>query len=175
MKNNLSFYSAVFETNAGWIGLLGSRRGLQRSTLPQSSEEQAGLCLGKEAAGSVKSTDYFEELIAGLQAFFRGCRTSFSTSLDLSKSTPFECSVWEATKSIPWGQTRSYAWVAKQIGRPSAPRAVGHALGRNRFPIVIPCHRVLGSDGSLHGFGGGLKLKQYLLDLESNNKVSLSV
>ncbi len=166
MINNLQFYHAVFETNTGWIGLLGSCKGLLRSTLPQLSNEYAILHLGEEVNKSVESIDYFAELIAMFQIFFQGHPTSFSARLDLSQTTPFEVSVWDATKSIPWGQTRSYAWVAKQIGKPSAPRAVGHALGRNRFPIIIPCHRVLGSDGSLHGFGGGLKMKQLLLDLE---------
>jgi methylated-DNA-[protein]-cysteine S-methyltransferase len=167
MKNNLQFYHAVFGTNAGWIGLLGSYKGLLRSTLPQLSKEYAILHLGEEVNKSVESIDYFDELIVMFQTFFQGHPTSFSARLDLSQTTPFEVSVWDATKSIPWGQTRSYAWVAKQIGKPSAHRAVGHALGRNRFPIIIPCHRVLGSDGTLHGFGGGLKMKQLLLDLES--------
>jgi methylated-DNA-[protein]-cysteine S-methyltransferase len=172
MKNDPSFYYTIFETKAGWIGLLGSNKGLLRSTLPQPSKGQVGLHLGEEVSRSAESMDFFAELTTQFQAFFEGRQTVFSARLDLSQATPFECSVWETTRSIPWGQTRSYAWVAEQIGKPSAPRAVGNALGRNRFPIIVPCHRILGSDGSLHGFGGGLKMKQMLLDLESKNEIT---
>ena len=74
--------------------------------------------------------------------------------------------VWEATRLIPYGETRSYGWVAKQIGKPHAARAVGQALGKNPFLIIVPCHRVIAGDGTLGGFGGGLEMKQTLLEME---------
>jgi methylated-DNA-[protein]-cysteine S-methyltransferase len=81
--------------------------------------------------------------------------------------TPFQLEVWQALQRIPYGDTWSYADLARRIGRPDAVRAVGAANGRNPIPIVIPCHRVIGSNGQLVGFGGGLPLKRWLLDLES--------
>ncbi len=83
--------------------------------------------------------------------------------------TQFQKAVWRATAGIPYGETRSYAWVAKRIGNPRAVRAVGQALGANPVPIIIPCHRVIGSSGKLCGFAGGLALKQRLLELENRN------
>jgi methylated-DNA-[protein]-cysteine S-methyltransferase len=86
--------------------------------------------------------------------------------VDLSSGTAFQRKVWRALTKIPYGQTRSYAWVARAIGAPKALRAVGTACGANPVPLIIPCHRVIASDGSLGGFGGGLRLKRRLLRLE---------
>ena len=98
--------------------------------------------------------------------YFAGRRTTFSVPLDM-RGTDFQRSVWRALLTIPFGETRSYADIAAQIGRPTATRAVGAANGRNPISIIAPCHRVIGSNGSLTGFAGGLKAKEYLLGLES--------
>ncbi|MBA2932482.1 methylated-DNA--[protein]-cysteine S-methyltransferase [Sphingomonas sp. CGMCC 1.13654] len=98
--------------------------------------------------------------------YFVGRRTAFSVSLDM-RGTDFQQSVWRALLTIPFGETRSYADIAQQIGKPTATRAVGTANGRNPISIIAPCHRVIGSNGSLTGFAGGLKAKEYLLGLES--------
>ena len=87
---------------------------------------------------------------------------------DSIKGTAFQKSVWKAIATIPRGETRSYAWLAKKIGRPRAVRAVANACGANPLPVIIPCHRVIASDGSLGGFSGGLDLKKRLLALEAN-------
>jgi len=92
---------------------------------------------------------------------------TFPDRLDLSGATPFQRMVWEATRLIPYGETRSYAWVAGQVNKPGAARAVGQALGRNPLPIIIPCHRVIRGDGSLGGFSNGLEVKERLLHLEN--------
>ena len=86
--------------------------------------------------------------------------------MDLSSGTSFQQKVWRALTKIPRGQTRSYKWVAQKIGKPNATRAVGTACGANPVPVIIPCHRVIASDGSLGGFGGGLPMKRRLLRLE---------
>lgn len=100
-----------------------------------------------------------------LDEYFAGGRTEFE--LDLAPTgTPFQLAVLDALQEIPYGQTRSYQEIAVRIGRPKAVRAVGAANGRNPIPIVIPCHRVIGADGSLTGFGGGLDTKRFLLNLE---------
>jgi methylated-DNA-[protein]-cysteine S-methyltransferase len=100
-----------------------------------------------------------------LTEYFAGTRTHFSLPLDM-RGTDFQKSVWQALLTIPFGETRSYGAIARQIGRPSAVRAVGAANGRNPLSIVAPCHRVIGSNGALTGFAGGLAAKEHLLDLE---------
>jgi methylated-DNA-[protein]-cysteine S-methyltransferase len=100
-----------------------------------------------------------------LGEYFSGRRQSFDLKLDFV-GTPFQRAVWKALLTIPFGQTRSYGEIARQVGRPSASRAVGAANGRNPVAIVAPCHRVIGSTGALTGFGGGLDVKERLLRLE---------
>ena len=107
----------------------------------------------------------FPEVRRQLAEYFAGKRRDFVLPLD-PHGTAFERGVWRALAAIPYGETRSYAAVAMAIGRPAACRAVGRANGRNPIAVVIPCHRVIGSDGSLTGYGGGLELKRLLLDLE---------
>lgn len=117
---------------------------------------------------TVAAPDYplLNEAAAQLHAYFSGHRRSFDLPLDF-RGTAFQRSVWEALLTIPYGETRSYGEIARQIGRPSAVRAVGAANGRNPLSIVAPCHRVIGGGGALTGFAGGLAAKRLLLDLES--------
>jgi methylated-DNA-[protein]-cysteine S-methyltransferase len=100
-----------------------------------------------------------------LNEYFAGKRNAFSIPLDM-RGTAFQKEVWRALQSIPFGKTRSYGEIAKQLGRPTASRAVGAANGRNPISIVVPCHRVIGSSGKLTGFAGGLDAKAHLLNLE---------
>lgn len=100
-----------------------------------------------------------------LDEYFAGTRRSFDLPL-APRGTDFQRNVWTELSRIPYGETISYAVLAQRIGKPSAMRAVGAANGRNPLPIVVPCHRVIGADGSLTGFGGGLPTKQFLLRLE---------
>jgi methylated-DNA-[protein]-cysteine S-methyltransferase len=108
----------------------------------------------------------FAEVVRQLKSYFAGQRTSFHVPLVL-EGTEFQKKVWTALQKIPYGETVSYQELAVAIGRPKAVRAVGAANGANPIPIIIPCHRVIGNDGSLTGFGGGLPLKKRLLELES--------
>jgi methylated-DNA-[protein]-cysteine S-methyltransferase len=101
-----------------------------------------------------------------LDEYFAGTRREFDVPLN-AKGTPFQESVWEALRAIPYGETVSYSEVARRIGRPRAVRAVGAANHRNAIAIVVPCHRVVGADGRLTGYAGGLWRKEFLLDLES--------
>ena len=122
---------------------------------------------GKVAVDSAweHKVDCFPDAGSQLQEYFDGRRHSFELQLAPS-GTDFQLAVLAALQTIPCGETRSYLDIAQQIGRPKAVRAVGAANGRNPLPIVIPCHRVIGADGSLTGFGGGLKAKRFLLELE---------
>lgn len=101
-----------------------------------------------------------------LSEYFAGKRTSFTVALD-PVGTGFQKKVWDALRTIPFGQTRSYGQIAKQIGNPKAVRAVGGANGKNPLSIIAPCHRVIGSSGKLTGFAGGLDIKAQLLELEA--------
>ena len=102
-----------------------------------------------------------------LDEYFDGKRKTFDIKLDLSSATPFHREVWRLVRSIPYGHTRSYSDIAVTIGRPHASRAVGQANGHNPFPIIIPCHRVIGKNGRLTGYAYGLGTKQALLALEN--------
>ena len=107
-----------------------------------------------------------EEAARQLREYFAGARTEFELRLE-PEGTPFQQRVWNELRGIPYGETISYRELAERVGNPAGTRAVGAANGRNPLPIVVPCHRVIGSDGSLTGFGGGLQIKRKLLDLES--------
>lgn len=158
----------VFHTIQGWMGCLDSPSGLVRTTLPQTTPQQAiemldGIGIVKQAAWSPHSFTYIIRLFS---EYFNGDRKEFNCVLDFERATTFQKQVWEATRSIPFGETRSYGWVAEQIGKPAAVRAVGQALGKNPLPIIVPCHRVISSNGDLCGFNGGLEMKRELLQLE---------
>ena len=162
-------YYVIFRTEAGWVGLLGSAAGLKRSTLPQPSKEKAIEALGIDTDKAILSHQYFKNLVKRFQDYFMGRLVDFPDKLDLNEATDFQRKVWKATSQIPYGQTRSYSWIARQIGKPGAARAVGQALGKNPLLIIVSCHRVLMSEGSLGGFTGGLVIKKYLIALEKKS------
>jgi len=101
-----------------------------------------------------------------LQQYAAGKSVHWTVPVDLSTGTTFQQSVWRALRTIPRGETRSYGWVAQQIGKPRSSRAVGAACGANPIPVVVPCHRVIAGDGAIGGFGGGLPMKRRLLQIE---------
>jgi methylated-DNA-[protein]-cysteine S-methyltransferase len=117
------------------------------------------------AAFGERRPDEFAGLRDQFDAYFAGELTQFDVALAVTGS-PFQRQVWAALRDIPYGETRSYGQVALTIGKPAASRAVGLANGRNPIGIIVPCHRVVGADGSLTGYGGGMERKQALLDLE---------
>ena len=164
-------YVGVIKTAQGWVGLLASQRGLRRSTLPERTRDDCLARLGVEASGALEDQGQFGDLPGRLVAYFDGEREDFAdVNLDLSDATDFFRCAWSACVTIPRGETRTYGWLARQAGRPNAPRAAGQSMARNRLPIVVPCHRVVGSDGSLRGFGSGsarIDLKRLLLEMES--------
>ena len=161
---------ATFNTDMGWVGILGSTRGLLNITLPQRSTQEARRLLDDRVNHATWSPGYFQDLIKRLKIYFSGHKATFPDKLDLSRATAFQREAWEATRLIPYGETKSYTWVAKQTKKPRAVRAVGQALSRNPLPIIIPCHRVVASDGKLGGYTGGLEIKRYLLWLEASAK-----
>jgi len=116
--------------------------------------------------GWIERSAPFEDVMRQLEEYFAGERSEFDLPLH-PDGTPFQLEVWEALKSIPYGEVRSYGDIAAQVGRPGASRAVGLANGRNPISVIVPCHRVIGASGSLTGYGGGLERKRQLLDLEA--------
>jgi methylated-DNA-[protein]-cysteine S-methyltransferase len=115
-----------------------------------------------------ESNPLLRQAVEQLRAYFGGELRDFELTLDM-QGTEFQRRVWVELCNIPYGETRSYSFVANTIGAPKAVRAVGAANGRNPIPIVVPCHRVIGAGGSLVGYGGGLPLKRFLLDLEARH------
>jgi AraC family transcriptional regulator of adaptative response/methylated-DNA-[protein]-cysteine methyltransferase len=111
------------------------------------------------------TNDFVDQLETELSSYFIGSLKTFSVHLDM-KGTPFQMAVWEQLLHIPYGETRSYGEISRSVGKPKAVRAVGRANGENYLAIVVPCHRVIQSDGNLRGYGGGLWRKKKLLDLE---------
>ena len=135
----------------------------KQKTLPKKIAQIGCLC---EAGGFVEAeTPLIQQAAAQIAEYLAGARKEFSLPLALH-GTDFQKAVWQALQKIPFGETRSYKDIAVMIGRPKAVRAVGMANNRNPISIIVPCHRVIGHDGSLVGYGGGLPLKEYLLNLE---------
>lgn len=155
-------YYCYLETPIGELLLAGDADGLTLIGFPKGSmrrEPEPDWIFNEKPLGEARRQ---------LREYFTGERREFDLSLKLS-GTDFQVSVLRALQEIPYGQTVSYGEIARRIGRPRAVRAVGAANGRNPLPIVVPCHRVIGSTGDLTGFGGGLDTKEALLRLEAEN------
>jgi len=153
--------AAVTDSPLGPLALVasgGALAGLYMNGRAPASADTAGVAEGTDAA-------VLDEAARQLSEYFCGQRQSFDLPLTL-EGTAFQRRVWQALLGIGYGQTVSYGQLAGQIGRPTAARAVGLANGRNPVSIIVPCHRVVGSDGSLTGYGGGLGNKRRLLELE---------
>lgn len=116
----------------------------------------------------LQTTELLSMATIQLDEYFQGKRTTFSLPFKLT-GTPFQLAVWKELQNIPYGQTTSYKEISQKINKPKAYRAVGVANNKNPLPIIIPCHRVIGSNGKLIGYAGGLKLKNYLLELEKSH------
>ncbi len=164
----MELYYTVFKTAAGWIAVLASAEGLLENSFPVISKENAlnSLHIARYNGLFSPSPNRFSDLSQRFNDYFDGKKTAFADRLDISSATPFQRNVWETARMIPYGETRSYRWLAEKIGKPYAARAVGQALGKNPLPIIIPCHRVIGSTGSITGFSGGLDVKRQLLGIE---------
>jgi len=156
----------TMKSPVGELKLVASDRGLAAILWEKDNPRRVRLTPPVED----KSHPVLLETERQLNDYFSGKRKTFSLKLDFT-GTDFQKKVWEALLTIPFGETRSYAQIAQQIERPRAVRAVGAAIGRNPISIVAPCHRVLGSDGTLMGFAGGLPSKARLLSLEGQGKV----
>ena len=156
---NTVFYTTL-ESPVGTLLLAGDSQALRLVSFESSKHAEPPQADWKQDKAP------FAEVIRQLRGYFRGERKEFDLPL-APEGTEFQLRVWNRLRTIPYGETISYAQLAERIGNPKAVRAVGLANGSNPIPIIIPCHRVIGSDGSLTGFGGGLPTKKMLLELES--------
>lgn len=163
-----------FESRFGWIGVAKSDRGIARVTFGASTDAAVTDRLlngshGKRGLHPLIRNALDPELLKAaelLTNYFNGVPVDFDVELDLAAGTPFQQRVWETALRIPYGQVESYGWIAGEIGKPNAVRAVGGAMGANPLAIIVPCHRVLRSDGGLGGYAGGLHWKRKLLAME---------
>ena len=155
-------YYCHLDTKIGELLLAGGEEGLSLIAFPEGSMRR------DPDADWIYSEKPFQEARRQLLEYFAGERKAFDLALNLN-GTEFQLSVLEELQRIPYGETTSYGDIAERIGRPKAMRAVGAANGRNPVPIIVPCHRVIGSSGDLTGFGGGLAAKEALLLLEAEN------
>lgn len=162
---------AVFETVLGWMGLGRRSQYVGVVMLPQSSrtlaEDRLRSSRWLETTNEEIDPDAFGSLAERLCRYMEGESVPLDDPLDTSLWTGFRYRVWETTRLIPYGEVRSYGWLARSIGQEKASRAVGQALHNNPVPVIVPCHRVVGANGALVGFGGGCALKQRLIALEA--------
>ncbi len=160
----------VIETPRGYIGLVGGPKGLRAVThfcpLPDGCLAEAESELGVRPVESGRFRAWEDRL----RRYAAGEPVEFDPdgSLDPEVGTEFERAVWARLREIPWGRVVSYAQLAAAVGRPEAVRAVGRAVGKNPWAVIVPCHRVVGADGRLVGYGGGIDLKAALLELEGH-------
>lgn len=157
----MTTFFAELDSVLGTLALTATSAGLSGVHLPGHRHGPA------VEAGRRREPERFVDVVAQLEEYLAGRRTAFDLELDPSAGTPFQRRVWAALDEIPYGATESYGALASRVGAPAAVRAVGAANARNPLSIVRPCHRVVGADGSLTGYGGGLPAKRALLALES--------
>lgn len=147
------------ESLVGQLLVAGDEEGLRYISFPKGKKRIT------PEKDWIEDRHFLQEAVGQLDIYFTGRLKEFTVRLS-PQGTPFQLSVLRGLQGVPYGETVSYGELARRIGKPKASRAVGAAIARNPLPIVIPCHRVIGSNGSLTGFGGGLDIKQALLDLE---------
>ena len=163
MQTKPMLHSTTHVTPVGMLTLVASDRGLRAVLWPKLSPQRAGI---SPRPHRNQAHPILQKTVQQLDEYFAGSRTSFDLPLDL-EGTRFQLAAWRSLADIPYGATSTYGQQAAALGIPTAARAVGAANGANPVCIVLPCHRVIGADGSLTGFGGGLPIKQWLLDHEA--------
>ena len=160
---------SIFKTNYGYMGAVASPLGLHLIILPKKDEKEVKQVLEAHYATEIyRDEKLLSAMVKIIKSYLTGNPVIFKEKLDVSGATPFEIKVWDTVNGIPRGEVRSYAWVAAKVGKASEVRAVGQALKRNRWPIIIPCHRVIRKSGDLGGYAGGAQLKYKLLKLEGS-------
>jgi methylated-DNA-[protein]-cysteine S-methyltransferase len=164
MTAELRFH--LIDTEQGWIGLAFSEHGLRATTLPRPTQDQALTELLDMGAADPMPEREMADIPERVAALASGQSGNLAMHIDWNGINGFRRRVMELCMSIPHGETRTYKWLAEEAGSPRAARAAGRVMATNPLPIVVPCHRVIGSDGDLHGYGAGLPMKEALLRAE---------
>lgn len=180
----MNLATLFFESNLGWVRIIASHKGITRIdfTDPDNGEPSAQkFNEGKPNEGksnqaetevpNAAANQHLQDAKHQLQEYFSGTRTQFDLPLD-PVGTPFQKEVWAVLNTIPYGKTCTYKHIADQVNRPKGSQAIGQANGKNPISIVVPCHRVIGSNGKLTGYAGGLHRKEALLKQEEQNTVT---
>jgi methylated-DNA-[protein]-cysteine S-methyltransferase len=159
----------IVRTKLGYVGMVASPRGLCRIYLPERSADALRRRIRRDLPDIREDGRLLPELADTLRRYFAGERVEFDVRLDCGDAADFRADVWQACLRVGYGKTVSYGELARRAGRPGAARAVGTAMSHNPFPIVVPCHRVVKSDGSLGGYSGpqGVAFKRRLLEMEA--------
>lgn len=167
-------YYDIINTQFGWVGVVMNGDKISQLILPQPDKSDIEVFIKNQNCNEDLSSGVVDAFIRDqISAYFNGTLTEFDLLVDYSDATDFEKQVWEAAREIPYGTTVSYMQLAEMIGNRKACRAVGNALGRNPVPVIVPCHRILRSNGSLGGFSAGLPWKKILLDLENKTNTTI--
>ena len=151
-------YGEIYESPVGALTILAEKKGIRAIKFGEDEEVKS----------TGKASEMTRRAVKELEEYFQGKRKEFTVPC-VPEGTDFQKRVWEALTRIPYGVTRTYKEIAVEAGNPKASRAVGMANNKNPVPIIIPCHRVIGSDGKLTGYAGGLGVKEFLLNLERGN------
>ena len=156
----------VCGTRLGWIAVALTPFGIRACSMPHNTREEALDELGAPNQLPMATVEELGDLPQQLRYYAEGVPTVFDSAVDLTWATPFQRTVLNELRNVPYGQTRSYGWLAEMAGSPGAVRAVGQVMASNPVPVIVPCHRIVRSDGSLGGYGAGLETKAQLLRLE---------
>jgi O-6-methylguanine DNA methyltransferase len=160
-------YYTLIASLFGRIGIASTPSGICRISLNAAGQPTFRKKIERDyRCSAIRRDRHFTDLVTGMRAYFSGHPVRFNAKIDLLEGTPFQKKVWQFLRRIPYGQTRSYQALARDIGHPKSFRAVGGACGNNPIAVLIPCHRVINTDGKLGGFTGGLRIKRQLLALE---------
>ncbi|KAB2835178.1 MAG: methylated-DNA--[protein]-cysteine S-methyltransferase [Candidatus Brocadia sp.] len=176
VNNQKIIYFSYFSSPIGDVCVAKNAKGICRISFPHKGEEDFLRSFLKDISSPAKNADvsikiqrndsFLKAETDVLNEYFHGRQVSFDFPIDLDQGTPFQKKVWKKLMTIPYGECRYYKWVAKEIGQPLASRAVGMANNKNPVPPIVPCHRVIGSNGSLTGYASGISVKKQLLEME---------
>lgn len=168
---------AVFKTSLGWCGIIYGKDGLIKTYLPGMKKEKLEKIIYSYNKNLIKKTGNLKILIKNICNYFKKNKAPLNFPIDMEAMTDFEKKVYKHTMKIPFGKVKTYKWLAGKTGNPAGARAVGNVLGRNPVPLIIPCHRIVRSDGKLGGFSapGGILMKRKMLSIEGHLNYPLTI
>ena len=170
-------YYAIFKTSLGWCGIIFGKQRLIKIYLPGLKKEKLKKIIHSSNKNIVERSNSINVLIRKICSYFKGKNIRLNIPIDMEAVTEFERKVYKQAMKIPFGKVKTYKWLAEKAGVPNGARAVGNALSKNPVPLIIPCHRVIKSNGSLGGFSapGGILIKRKMLSIEGHENYPLTI